>query len=68
LSQPPITSDFRLVVDEVCRQQVVDIARAGAFVGALLLAWISMRPFIDLGDMLITDVTVGNEAWTYAAF
>jgi len=47
---------------------VVDIARAGAFVGALLLAWISMRPFIDLSDMLITDVTMGNETWTYAAF
>jgi O-antigen ligase len=47
---------------------VIDIARGGAFVGALLLAWISMRPFIDLGDMLIADVTVGNEKWTYAAF
>jgi O-antigen ligase len=61
-------SDFRVVVDELCRQQMIDIARAGAFVGALLLAWISMRPFIDLGDMLITDVTMGNETWTYAAF
>jgi O-antigen ligase len=61
-------SDFRTVVGEFCRQQVSDIARAGTFVGALLLAWISMRPFIDLSDMMITDVTMGNETWTYAAF
>jgi O-antigen ligase len=67
-SQSPATSDLRLVIDEFCRQQVIDIARAGAFVGALLLSWISMRPFIDLGDMLITDVTTGNETSTYAAF
>lgn len=68
MSQSAATSDFRVVVDELRRQQVVDIARAGAFVGALLLAWISMRPFIDLSDMLITDITMGNETWTYAAF
>jgi O-antigen ligase len=68
LSQSAATSDFDVVVDELRRQQVVDIARAGAFVGALLLAWISMRPFIDLSDMLITDIAMGNETWTYAAF
>jgi O-antigen ligase len=61
-------SDLRVVVDELRQLQVVDIARAGTFVGALLLAWISMRPFIDLSDMMITDVTMGNETWTYAAF
>lgn len=68
MSHFAVASDFRAVADELRGQQVMDIARAGAFVGALLLAWISMRPFIDLGDMLLTEVTMGNETWTYAAF
>lgn len=68
MSQSAAASDLRVVVDELRRQQVIDIVRAGAFVGALLLAWISMRPFIDLSDMLVTDITTGNETWTYAAF
>jgi O-antigen ligase len=68
LSQFALASDVRAVTDELRGQQVIDIARAGAFIGALLLAWISMRPFIDLSDMLLTEVTMGNEAWTYAAF
>ncbi len=68
LSQFAVASDFRAVAGELRGQQVMDIARAGAFIGALLLAWISMRPFIDLSDMLLTDVTMGNEVWTYAAF
>jgi O-antigen ligase len=67
-SQFAVASDFRAVTDELRGQQVIDIARAGAFVGALLLAWVSMRPFIDLSDMLLTEVTMGNEIWTYAAF
>jgi O-antigen ligase len=68
LSQFATTSEFRTVADELRRRQVIDVARAGAFIGALLLAWISMRPFIDLSDMLLTEVTMGNEAWTYTAF
>ena len=68
LSQFAVASDFRAVADELRGRKVIDVARAGAFVGALLLAWISMRPFIDLSDMLLTEVTMGNEAWTYAAF
>jgi O-antigen ligase len=63
-----IASDFRTVVGEVRRQQVSDIARAGTFIGALLLAWISMRPFIDLSNMIVAETTMGNETWTYAAF
>ena len=35
-----IASDFRTIAGEVRRQQVSDIARAGLFIGALLLAWI----------------------------
>src|ERR1700724_2540667 len=46
----------------------MDVVRATTFVGALLLAWISLRPFIDLGDTQIIDSTTGNEALTYAVF
>ena len=68
LSQFATSSDFGVFAEELRRRQVIDIARAALFVGALLLAWISMRPFIDLGDMLVAEATTGNEAWTYAAF
>lgn len=53
-------SEFRVVVDELRRQQVIDIARASVFIGALLLAWISLRPFADLGNMLLSEATTGN--------
>jgi O-antigen ligase len=68
LTQLYAVSDARALFGELRRLQVRDVARACAFVGALLLAWISMRPFIDLSNMLVADVTTGNEAWTYAAF
>ena len=58
MSQLAVTSDFRAVADELRGQQVIDLLRAGTFIGALLLAWISMRPFIDLSDMLLTDVVL----------
>jgi len=67
LSRFALSSDFRTVFDEVRRQEMSDVTRGAVFIRALLLAWISMRPFIDLGDMLIADAT-GNETWTYAAF
>ena len=56
------------MVGELSRWQVMDVVRATTFVGALLLAWISLRPFIDLGDTQIIDSTTGNEALTYAVF
>ena len=68
MSRFTLTSDFRTIFGEVRRQEVSDVARAATFIAALLLAWISLRPFIDLGDMLITDATTGNETWTYVAF
>lgn len=68
MSPSVAASEFRSIVREFRRQQVSDIARGAVFVAALLLVWISLRPFIDLGNMLLTDVTMGNEAWTYAAF
>lgn len=56
------------VVGGVQRQQVMDVIRGAAFVGAFLLAWVSLHPFEDLGNMQIGEVTTGNEVPTYAAF
>ena len=61
-------SELNAVVGEVRRQQVMDIVRGGIFVGAFLLAWISLHPFEDLSNMQIGEVTSGNEIPTYAAF
>ena len=68
MSRFAFSSDTRAVLEEVSRWQVIDIVRASAFVGALLLAWISLQPFIDLSNMLVAEVTTGKEASTYVAF
>jgi O-antigen ligase len=68
LSRFALTSDFRAILGEVRRQQVSDVARGAVFVGALLLAWVSLRPFIDLGDAQLKDAAAGNETITYLAF
>jgi O-antigen ligase len=68
LSRFALTSDFRAIFDEVRRQQVGDLARAATFIAALLLAWISLRPFIDLGDAQLRDAATGNETIAYLAF
>ena len=68
MSQLAITSGFHIVVGEVRRQQVLDVVRCTAFIGTLLLAWISLRPFADLGELQIGDVSTGNEAPTYLTF
>ena len=60
MSQLAITSGFHIVVGEVRRQQVLDVVRSTAFIGTLLLAWISLRPFADLGELQIGDVSNGN--------
>src|SRR5882757_8002195 len=46
----------------------MDLLRAGAFIGTLLLVWVSLRPFVDLSGAQLKDLTTGNEALTYAAF
>ena len=46
----------------------MDLVRGATFVGALLLAWISLHPFADLGNVQLGDVTTGNEVLTYLAF
>ena len=61
-------SEFRAVAAEVPRLEVMDVVRGATFVGTLLLAWISLRPFEDLSNMQIGDVTTGNELPTYATF
>jgi O-antigen ligase len=68
LSRFVTISEVNAVVGEVQRQQVMDIVRGALFVGAFLLAWISLHPFEDLGNMQIGEVTTGNEVPTYAAF
>jgi O-antigen ligase len=62
------TSEIRTVVDELRRQQVMDVVRPAAFIGTLLLVWVSLRPFVDISGAQLKDVTTGNEALTYAAF
>jgi O-antigen ligase len=46
----------------------MDIVRGVTFVGALLLTWVSLHPFIDLGNLQLGDIGTGNEVLTYAAF
>ena len=46
----------------------MDLVRGATFVGALLLAWVSLHPFADLGDQQLKDATTGNEVPTYLAF
>ena len=68
MSQFATTSEARAIITGVRRQQVMDVVRGAIFVGTLLLAWISLRPFPDLGDARLGEVSSGNELMTYAAF
>ena len=64
-----VISQGRALVGEIRRQQVMDIVRAAAFIGALLVAWISLRPFVDLREQELKDSTAtGNETMTYLVF
>ena len=60
--------NVRAVIDRFGRQQVMDLLRAAVFIGALLLSWISLRPFGDLSSQLLQDTGTGNEGPTYLAF
>jgi O-antigen ligase len=68
VSQFVTTSEVTAVLGELRRRQVMDIVRGATFVGTLLLAWISLRPFADLSDMRVGDVSTGKEALTYVSF
>jgi O-antigen ligase len=50
------------------RQQAIVVLRAATFIGALLLAWISLRPFEDLAELDLANTSSGNDAITYAVF
>ena len=62
------TSEVHAVVGEIRRQQVINIVRGAVFIGVLLLAWLTLRPFEDLSNMQIGEVSTGNELPTYAIF
>lgn len=68
MSEFVTSSEVRAVFSGLRRQQVIDIVRGAAFIGAVLLAWISLRPFVDLGSQQLKDTTTGNETPTYLAF
>ncbi len=68
MSELAATSELRAVVGELRRQQVMDLVRGAAFVGTLLLAWITLHPFVDLGNQQLKDTTTGNETMTYVVF
>jgi O-antigen ligase len=68
VSQIVTRSEVAAVLGELRRRQVMDIVRGATFVGTLLLAWISLRPFPDLGDMRVGEIGMGQEALTYASF
>lgn len=46
----------------------MDLVRGAAFISTLLLAWITLRPFVDLGNQQLKDTTTGNETATYLVF
>ena len=68
MSQLAATSEVRAFVGELRRQQVMDVVRGATFIGTLLLAWVSLRPFVDLGNPELNDPTTGNETLTYLVF
>ena len=68
MSQLVTTTELRVVAFGLRRQQVMDVVRGITFIGALLLAWISLRPFVDLGNQQLKDTTTGNETMTYLVF
>jgi O-antigen ligase len=61
-------NEIRTVVQQLRRQQVMDLVRAAAFIGTLLLVWVSLHPFVDISGAQLKDITTGNETLTYAAF
>jgi len=62
------SSEVHAVVGEIRRQQVIDVVRGATFVGVMLMAWLTLHPFVDLSNAQIGDVTTGNELPTYAIF
>ena len=68
MSQTATHSEIRTAFDALRRQQVMDLLRAAIFIGTLLVAWVSLRPFANLENEALKDVSTGNETLTYLAF
>src|SRR5450756_3194960 len=68
MNQPLAMSEASPLLGVLRRQQVIAVLRAATFVGSLLVAWISLRPFIDLAELDLADASTGNDTMTYAVF
>ena len=68
MSQTATHSEIRTAFDALRRQQVMDLLRAAIFIGTLLVAWVSLRPFANLQNEALKDLSTGNETPTYLTF
>ena len=68
MSQFVITAEVEAVAGEIRRQQVIDVVRSITSIGVVLLAWLSLKPFEDLANAEIGEVSTGNELPVYALF
>jgi O-antigen ligase len=68
MNQLLATSEGPGLLGFVRRQQVMVVLRGATFIGALLLAWISLRPFEDLAELDLAETSSGNDAITYLVF
>lgn len=59
---------LRSGIEAFGRFDALSVARCLGFVGVLMLAWISLRPFQDLSGLDLADHTTGNEQLTYMVF
>ena len=68
MNQLLAASEAYALLGVVRRQQVMHVLRAAVFIGSLLIAWISLRPFVALSESDLPDATSGGDALTYAVF
>ena len=68
MSQLLLTSEASALLGMLRRRQVVVVLRCATFIGALLASWISMRPFEDLAELDLNNLTTSNDTLTYAVF
>ena len=55
----------RSIADNIGQFDVARIARCIAFITGILVVWISLRPFPDLGNPSFNDLSDGKLASTY---
>ncbi|QPF85898.1 O-antigen ligase family protein [Bradyrhizobium genosp. L] len=68
MSDFSITTESRALIADISRRPVMDYVRGAAFVGILLLVWVSLHPFEDLSGFYVGEVTNGREAFLYGLF